>query len=934
MPLNYTRQDLPDGSAAFLIGTDSEAFAQRLQRAANGTGHQPTETPTPEQEDGNTDYRGQTDRGGPVTRFTNAFSPLSMGLLEAVGLAGHEIADAVQTRVNELYRTRFPVVEPVFERKCIECGIESEERVEACPECDGDVRPPDPEERRRAETLTESVNKEGQSLRDLAKACEFDQWFTGVPVIVIRYEYTIDDPGLVLRAVRKKLSPVFGDLYQAADDWALGEAIVDREPIELVKGDPKRIVPVVDENRRIGGYWWVCPRHRHDADYDPVRADGFCETCGARLEEVYFAEYGESTQDIEKYYFREEIITFPWAFPRLNGLDGLTPMHHVWLKQLIIEFQDSYAAAFYDPESDRLPNQFMILHTTNPDAWDEILAQARESAKEDEYDSPVFTMEYDSVANERPEVQVVDAMPDELLGQNGELKETLKKDIRQAIGISDVHDSDLAEAGGLNNEGLQLEVTDRQLATQIHDYTVGWLDTLAKRLGLEDHRYGYIPSTGPDAEELLQEIEAGIRAEEGGLDARLVGGKSEVADGEFDVPEPSPEAGPGGGMGLPMADEGGESDGASAHDYGPDAERKGGSGNPNAGVAQKVATVPDNAVNIQDPGEAPEGAQVVTGPRGGTYYVPGGGEVVDDEATQSLRENLPSEYDGSREANRQIEAAVESAMEGGASFEEVIETARDQIGGLTDEGEHVVTRSAYVNQTTEVSLAGQTVSASPVLRDAFEREMSSLHAAAVERLETEVEFGEFIAEDAESLFTAWREVREFSLLNSETYQLWSVAADETGNSNPPEDATESIDRGVSDVDRETVMIQKQHTEDVLREVFGDTVPVARGVSGDIATEIREQAEAGEPVEIEHRTLESWSTFPDHSEDFAGDDGIIIQTEVPVEEVWASSHTTPGLEDHENEIIVGKSGPETYGPEDIYTTDGSDMAALYERAGGN
>lgn len=547
--INYTRRDLPDGSAAFLIGTNSDAFAERLQRAGNG--HQPpTETPTPEQEDGETQEGGpDRDLGGPITRFTDLFSSLPMGVLEAVGLGGHEIADAVQTRVNELYRNEFPIPEPRFERKCIECDAEFEERVEVCPECDGDVREPDPEERRRAEALTESVNKEGQSLRDLAKASEFDQWFTGVPVIVIRYDYLIAPP--------------------STDGQFVGEAILDREPIELVKGDPRRIVPVVDENRRIGGFWWVCPRCRHDPDHEPAREDGFCKECGTRLEEVYFAEYGERHDDVEKYYFREEVVTFPWAFPRLNGLDGLSPVHHIWLKQLIIEFQDSYAAAFYDPDSDRLPNQFMILHTTNPDAWDELLNQARQNAKEDEYDSPVFTMEYAPEAGECSEVQVVDAMPDELLGQNGELKDTFKKDIRQAIGISDVHDSEMEDAGGLNNEGLQLEVTDRSLATQMHDYTVGWLDTLAKRLGLEDHKYGYLPATGPDAEDLQREIEAGIRAEEGGLDARLVGGRTEVADGEFDPEPPQPEGGFGGG-GIPMADEqGGDT---SNHDYGPDVE--------------------------------------------------------------------------------------------------------------------------------------------------------------------------------------------------------------------------------------------------------------------------------------------------------------------------------------------------------------------------
>lgn len=539
--LDYVKRDLPsslsddEDGAVYLIGTDSPNFTRKLQRAANG--HQPTETPTPESGDADAD---DYDRGGPVTRFTDAFSPLGMGLLEHLGLSGHEIADAVQMRVTELYRNEFPDPQPRFERKCTndECEAELDERSEECPICGSDTREPDPAEKHRFEAMLKRVNKEGQSFRELAKACEFDQGFLGVPVIVLRYDYN-----------------------------RLGEPILP--PKELVKGDPKRLVPVVDEHRRIGGYWWACFYCRSKEDYKPAREPGDCPECGSELKEVHFAEFGErrrTEEQAESYYFQHEVLTFPWYFPRLNGLDGLAPTHHVWLKQLIIEYMDSYAGAFYDPESDRLPNQFMILHTTNPDAWDTLLEQARQNAEEDQYDSPVYTMEYAPEVDERPEVQVVDAMPDELLGQNDILKDTFKKDIRQAFNIADVFDSDLAEAGGLNNEGLQLEVTDRSIATQMHDYTTGWLDELSKRLGIEDWTLGFIPSSGPDAEDLLREVQAGKLAEESGLDARMVGGQTEVADGEYDVPEPVPGEEFGGGGGLPMSESGGD---GSSHDHGP-----------------------------------------------------------------------------------------------------------------------------------------------------------------------------------------------------------------------------------------------------------------------------------------------------------------------------------------------------------------------------
>lgn len=533
MSIQFHRRDTRDG-ATFLIGTDDQTFVDRLKQAADGT----TETPTP------TD--GDDDPGGPITRFTDAFSPLSMGVLEQLGLNGHEIANDIQTRVSELYRNEFPEFEPRFERKCEACDAEFDERVDACPNCGGDVREPDKAEKRRAAQLVESVNKEGQSLRDVAQGLEWAQWLTGVPVLVLRHEYVLGPDGDVAR----------------------------RTVDELIAGDAKRIVPVVDEHRRIGGYWWACPRCRHHDNYQPAMEPGRCETCDAVRREVYFAERGggRGEDDIVAYYYDEEILTFPWPFPRLHGLDGLSPVHHVWLKQLIIDFQDRYAGAFYDPESDRLPNQFIVLHTTNPDRWEDRLTEARENAKDDQYDSPVFANEYSPQDNSTPEVQVVDAMPDELLGQNQELRETFKTDIRRATNISDLHDNDLSDAGGLNNEGLQLEVTDRPTATQMHDYQAGWLDELAKRLGIEDWQFGFIPATGPDAEDLRAEVEAGLQAEQGGLDARMVDGQVEIADGEFDPVEPAPQDAEGG---LPMgqADDGGD---GSSHDFGPELKQAAG----------------------------------------------------------------------------------------------------------------------------------------------------------------------------------------------------------------------------------------------------------------------------------------------------------------------------------------------------------------------
>ena len=53
-------------------------------------------------------------------------------------------------------------------------------------------------------------------------------------------------------------------------------------------------------------------------------------------------------------------------------------------------------------------------------------------------------------------------------------------------------------------------------------------------------------------------------------------------------------------------------------------EGSGDTGNRHLADGRTLQQVPDNAVSISDRSEAPEGAQIITGPGGGLYYVPGG----------------------------------------------------------------------------------------------------------------------------------------------------------------------------------------------------------------------------------------------------------------------------------------------------------------------
>lgn len=551
-----------DNGREVLLAPYNESLASQAVTKSLGeqTDSDPqTTTPDPTSDEGGRDSR----EGGPVRRFNDVFTDLGSVQLEALALDGYEIARATSKYRDELFRNEFPLLTPRFALKCEDCEAEYSEEVEACIECtreymieedidpapprdldnidpeyhQGDLRGPDPKQKRQAERLFESVNKEGQSLRDLYKHCEDDHARLGIGMHIVRWDY----------AIASGDSSVFnaGDiLYQDVE--------------ELVRADPKRVVPVVDENGRIGNFWWACPVHRppHEADV-VTREPGRCSECNAELQEVFYVEKEDgsaSTRDPKKYYFDHEVVDWAFWYPRLNGKDGLSPAHHIWLKQSILHWMDVYGAAFYDPSSDRYPNKFMVVHTTNPDTWERNFQKAEEDAKENPYSQQIMMNEYSADSQSTPEVQVVDLMNDDLLGQDEQLKKQFKSDIRQQWGVTDVFDSQLEDAGGLNNEGLQLEVTDRSIATRQHDLSTGPLDELAKLLGLTDYQIDFIPPQEEAVDNRQAKVDLGQSAADAGLDARWEDGEVEIPDGEFEESDDG-----GGGMG--MFSEDGDGDG-------------------------------------------------------------------------------------------------------------------------------------------------------------------------------------------------------------------------------------------------------------------------------------------------------------------------------------------------------------------------------------
>jgi len=203
--------------------------------------------------------------------------------------------------------------------------------------------------------------------------------------------------------------------------------------------------------------------------------------------------------------------------------------------------------------------------------------------------------------------------------------------------------------------------------------------------------------------------------------------------------------------------------------------------------------------------------------------------------------------------------------------------------------------------------------------------------------ENEIAWGPHITEIVHDGINEW----QLGMFTEECAPMFQLASEITGNETLPEDGAHGDDEEIPSVmemavtyeEKEAFEAKMEQTQDVLREAFGDTITVYRGISpakgnptyaepSNASDKLTQAAESGETAVHEHRPIESWTTDAQYASQYAKgmaqghpEDGVIMKQEVPVDRVMASSHTSP-LSTRESEVIVMHDEEEEYQPENI------------------
>jgi hypothetical protein len=342
---------------------------------------------------------------------------------------------------------------PKFKVKCRQCPAIFDETVDSCDYCGStDLAKPSELQKQLWTTETKRVNKAEQSLLTVMQETEDDVNTFDDAYIILLKEYIINTEGEIVASKVK----------------------------EIMRGDPALFRIVSDSSGRRGGLYYVCPVHRDKYSEQDVQ-NGRCavEGCNAILQDVYYVETLGGGKDPHEYYIEGEVIHFSKYEP--SRIYGISPVYTLYILIRTLSLMDWYVSQLY--EKGRMKG-LLVIPAENADElatwWD----REQKKMRQDPHHIPMLAATGESDKKGAVAfVRMIDSLREmEYLPA----KEMMRNQIGALYGVMPLFQADLSNSGGLNNEGLQIKVTDRTVdfGQSIYHNTV--LPQIAKELHITD----------------------------------------------------------------------------------------------------------------------------------------------------------------------------------------------------------------------------------------------------------------------------------------------------------------------------------------------------------------------------------------------------------------------------------------------------------------
>jgi len=403
---------------------------------------------------------------------------------------------------NEIFRRGY-VWEEKFVAKCDDCCKEHKTPTIECVDCGStNLSKPNRDQLKYALSFMEGyVNKSEQLFIDVLKELEDDLNIMDDAYLVLVKEYFLDNDSEVMMHRIK----------------------------EIYRGDPVGMHIYADDLGERGNEGFTCLRHRDFISDTPV---GSCPNCGTS--ELYPIHYVNRVNGEEQYFLEGEVLHFSKYTP--SRLYGLSPLITLWNSVTTLIAMDNYINSSYTKA--RMPRGLLAVQTRNIESMKSFWKGVKEKMEQDPHFIPVMGIESEGGKGSIEWIKFMDSLKEM---DYVSVKDDLRDRVSGFYGVSKIFMADNSSSGGLNNEGMQILVTNRavEMAQTIWNNYV--FPFVTKEFGITDWVLKLPPSEEEDEVAKLRkrELEVNIAAS-----IKNLGFEIDMDDeGRFSYskPEPKPE---------------------------------------------------------------------------------------------------------------------------------------------------------------------------------------------------------------------------------------------------------------------------------------------------------------------------------------------------------------------------------------------------------
>ena len=400
---------------------------------------------------------------------------------------------------QEIFRRGY-VWEKAYEARCKKCGKEHQRPVKECQRCGHtELDIPDVKQLEYAEKFIEGyVNNSEQLFIDVLQELEDDLNIMDDAYIVLVKEYFLDG-NQKIRMHRIK---------------------------ELYRGDPVTMFIYTDELGQRGTKGFTCVNHRNILSTEP---HDNCDVCGGNLYPVHYVNRANGEQ---QYFLKGEVLHFSKYSP--SRLYGQSPVITLFNLIMTLIAMENYVNSSYTKS--RMPRGLLAVQTRNMDSMRAFWRGVKEKMEADPHFIPIMGIEAEGGKGGVEWIKFMDSLKEM---DYVSVKDDLRDRISAFYGVSKVFMADNTTSGGLNNEGMQILVTNRAVQKAQTVYNNYVFPFLVKQFGITDWVLKLPPSEEEDEIAVLRkrEIEVNIAASTKNLGFEV----DMDEDGNFTFTKPEPK---------------------------------------------------------------------------------------------------------------------------------------------------------------------------------------------------------------------------------------------------------------------------------------------------------------------------------------------------------------------------------------------------------